>query len=66
MDGNFIKEEIFEGILEYRKFNYRWPQPQPWQKAYGNILEKLAKFVCIRSSILTKKLEAFLDIAKSQ
>jgi hypothetical protein len=61
-----IKEGIFEGILEDRKSNYRWPRPQPWQQAYGRVMEKLTNYVCIHTSILTKKLGAFVVTEKSQ
>ena len=66
VDGTRIKEGIFEGILEDRKSNYRWPRPQPWKKEYGQVMEKLANYVCIRTSILTTKLGAFVVTEKSQ
>ena len=66
VDRARTKEGTFEGILEDRKSNYRWPHPQPWRKAYGRELEKLANYVCICTSILTKKLGAFVVTEKSQ
>ena len=65
-DGTRIKEGIFEGLLTDRRSNYRWPRPQPWHKSYGAILGKLANYVCIRSSILIKKLGSFVETARSQ
>jgi hypothetical protein len=66
VDGTRIKEGIFEGILEDRKSRYRWPMPQPWQQAYRRVMEKLANYICIRTSILIKKLGAFVDTERSQ
>ena len=66
VDGIRIKEGIFKGMLEDRKLNYQWPHPQPWQKVYGRVMKQMANFVCIRTSILTKKLGAFIDTDRSQ
>ena len=66
VDGTRIKEGIFEGILEDRKSKYQWPRPQPWRNTYRRVLDKLANYICIRTSILIKKLGAFLDTEKSQ
>ena len=60
VDGTRIKEGIFEGILEDRKSKYRWPMPQPWRQVCGRVMEELANYVCIRTSILINKLGAFV------
>ena len=59
--GTRIKEGIFEGILEDKNSKYRWPRPQPWRQAYQQVLEKLVNYICIRTSILIKKLGALFD-----
>ena len=66
VDGTRIKQGNFEGILEDRKLKYRWPRPQPWRQAYRRVMEKLANYICIRTSILIKKLGAFVDTERSQ
>ena len=65
-DGTRIKDGIFEGILDDRKLKYRWPCQQPWRPVYITIMEKIANYVCIHSSILTKKIKAFLETNRSQ
>ena len=66
VDGTRIKEGIFEGILEDRKSKYWWLRPQPWRHMYRRVLEKLVNYICIHTSILIKKLGAFIDTEKSQ
>ena len=65
VDRTRIKEGIFKGTLEDRKSKYRWPRPQPWRHTYRRALEKLANYICICSSILIKKLGAFIDTERS-